>query len=144
MYQVLSDLASYHELLVSIRLQRPQNAARTVTEVRASEDRRAWWKLESREARPTTGHWTRHRRVGSLLVQGFYRAAAPSGRRDAAWLRKVEEQRAIVESFWTSIRAMIREGFQYSEFRAEEVEELLGVVSVHLGTAYQREAEAEA
>jgi hypothetical protein len=38
-YQTLSDLSTCHEMLLAVRFHRPQNAARTVQEVRVTEHR---------------------------------------------------------------------------------------------------------
>lgn len=42
LYGTLSDLAAYHEMLVSVRLSRPHNEARDIDEVLESDDREAW------------------------------------------------------------------------------------------------------
>jgi hypothetical protein len=50
-YQTLSDPSTCHEMPTAVRFHRPQNAARTVDEVKATEDRESW-KLQCYKHRP--------------------------------------------------------------------------------------------
>ena len=42
LYEKLSDYAAIHELLVAVRLHRPQNTNRDIDDVYQNDDRKAW------------------------------------------------------------------------------------------------------
>jgi hypothetical protein len=104
-YQHLSDLATCHEMLVSIRLHRPQNTARMIEEVVATENREGW-KRPKKEPSGTSGRV--HEDVGSALIEEFFRVKPPTGSRNVAWLRRSHIIRAALEKFWASVRELIR------------------------------------
>ena len=81
LYQKLSDLAACHEMLVSIRLHRPQNKARDMDEVEQSEKRVTW------KGQKIGGYLTDDDCItlGTALLRDFYEAPLPSGRQNAAW-----------------------------------------------------------
>jgi len=76
-YQHLSDLATCHEMLVSIRLHRPQNTARMMQEVKATENREGWKRLR-KEVSTVSDKVLED--VGSALIEDFYRGKPQADR----------------------------------------------------------------
>ena len=132
-YQKLSDISTCHEMLVSVRLHRPQNRARAIEEATESENREGWKRL--RVESPTLSRKALQN-VGQALIEEFYRQKAPSGPRNKAWLRRSQATRAALEKFWASMREIIRLEFDGSAFSPREVESLLEIVSAHRSPQY--------
>jgi hypothetical protein len=95
-YQHLSDIATSHEMLVSIRLHRPQNTARMLDEVKVTENREGCKRLR-KELSPVSGKVLEN--VGSALIEDIYREKPPMGSRNIAWLRRSRTTRAALEKF---------------------------------------------
>ncbi|EXK77800.1 hypothetical protein FOQG_17504 [Fusarium oxysporum f. sp. raphani 54005] len=141
-YQALSDLSTCHEMLLAVRFHRPQNAARTVQEVRATEDRETWKPRRSESYKEDLG-LLQH--IGASLIRDFYLAKPPTGPRNADWLTRSRVLRTALEKFWESIRGTVREEFRNSAYSPAEVDSLLEVVSANLSAEYlQQEQQAEA
>ncbi|KAL5592256.1 hypothetical protein FOVSG1_006192 [Fusarium oxysporum f. sp. vasinfectum] len=70
-YQTLSDLSICHEMLLAVRFHRPQNAARTVQEVSATEDRESWKPRRSESYKEDLGLL---QDIGTSLIRDFYLA----------------------------------------------------------------------
>ncbi|KAI8648819.1 hypothetical protein NCS56_01497800 [Fusarium sp. Ph1] len=141
-YQTLSDLSTCHEMLLAVRFHRPQNAARTVQEVRATEDRESWKPRHSESYKEDLGLLER---IGTSLIRDFYLAKPPTGPKNADWLARSRVLRTALEKFWESIRGTVREEFGGSAFSLAEVDSLLEVVSANLSAEYlQQEQRAEA
>jgi hypothetical protein len=132
-YQKLSDISTCHEMLVSVRLHRPQNRARVLEEAIESENREGWKRLRSESPSLSTEAL---QNVGSALVEDFYREKAPSGPRNIAWLRRSQVIRAALEKFWASIREIIRLGFDGSAFSPQEIDTLLEITSANWSPRY--------
>lgn len=132
-YRKLSDISTCHEMLVLVRLHRPQNRARVLEEAIESENREGWKRLRS--GSPSVSPQVLEN-VGSALVEDFYREKAPSGPRNMAWLRRSQAIRAALEKFWASIRAIIRREFDVSAFSPGERDSLLEIVSANLSPEY--------
>jgi len=132
-YRKLSDILTCHEMLVLVRLHRPQNEARILEETIESEDREGWKKLRSKP--PDISQEVRQN-VGLALIQDFYQGKLPSGPRDMAWLRSSQALRAALERFWVSIREIIEGQFDRSAFSKGEMDNLLEIVSANLSSEY--------
>ncbi|KAJ4044767.1 hypothetical protein NW761_008317 [Fusarium oxysporum] len=141
-YQILSDLSTCHEMLMAVRSHRPQNAARTLNQVYATEHRESW-KLR-RMIKPDAVVF---QRIGRAFIRDFYNIKPPTGPRNDNWLWQSRALRTAVEKFWESIGGFLREELTNSEpaFTEEEVDSLLSVVSANLSAEYiQDEQRAEA
>jgi hypothetical protein len=141
-YQTLSDLSTCHEMLLAVRLHRPQNAARTVEEVRATEDRESWKLCRSESY---TENLTLLQHIGASLNRDFFSAKPPTGPKNADWLVRSRALRTPLEKFWKSMRGVVRDELHGSAFNPAEVESLLQVISANLSAEYlQQEQQAEA
>ena len=139
-YQKLSDISTCHEMLLSVRLHRPQNRVRVIEEVVESENREGWKKIKSGSATvPKQALAT----AGSALVRDFYQRKGPSGPRNMEWLRQSQVFRAALEKFWTSMRAIIRREFDGPAFSLGETDSLLQIVSANLSPQYADVVQSE-
>lgn len=93
-----SDLAANHQLLLAVRLNRPQNVAGDGLEMLQTEDRRAW---RDRLMKAGVIEGAGHR--GPLLKR-FYESSAPSGRKDQAWIDQYEKVHSSLSAYWTAVR----------------------------------------
>jgi hypothetical protein len=139
LYQKLSDLAAYHEMLVSVRLHRPQNKARDIEEVWHSENRIAWkrWTI--------SGYLTLDDCIdlGTALLKDLYGAPLPSGQKNATWLNRSQSIRKALEAFWTGLRKTPKKVLEMSDFSAEEVRATLEIISGNLTQEYIDTVQAE-
>jgi hypothetical protein len=139
LYQKLSDLAACHEMLVSVRLHRPQNKARDIDEVEKSEKRIAW------KGFGIAGYLTQDDTIslGTALLKDFYRAPLPSGPKNSTWINQSQSIRKALEAFWTGLRKTPKKVFELSGFDAEEVRANLEVISSNLAQEYIDSVQAE-
>jgi hypothetical protein len=139
LYQQLSDLAVCHEILVSIRLHRPQNKFRDIDEVVQSEDRVAWkaWRVP--------GYLTEEDsiKLGTLLLTDFYEAPLPTGKKNAAWLARSKDIRRALDKFWIGMRITPKVAFKQAGFYASEISASLDIISSNLTQEYMDAVEAE-
>lgn len=139
LYQKLSDLAACHEMLVSVRLHRPQNVARDIDEVLQSENRVAWkgWKI--------SGYLTEEDTIslGTALFTDFYEAPLPSGQKNSIWFSRSQNIRQALEAFWKGLRKTPKWVLETSDFSIEEVRESLEVISANLSQEYIDSVRAE-
>jgi hypothetical protein len=124
LYQKLSDLAACHEILVSVRLHRPQNKARYIEEVKATEKGIAWKGLmvENVMRNDCVG-------LGTTLLKDFF---LPSGQKNLVWLTRTQNIRKALEDFWTGVRKSCKRALEKSNFIPEEVRTTLEIVSTNL------------
>ncbi|KAH7116470.1 hypothetical protein EDB81DRAFT_848429 [Dactylonectria macrodidyma] len=114
----------------SERARLDENAARTLTEVKATEDRQVW-------------RWLRSRSIGISLFKNFYLTKTPTGPKTSVWLAQSQGLRAALEKFWESMRGTIRKDFEDSAFSSSEVDSLLEVVSANLSEQYLQDKQRE-
>lgn len=139
-YRNLSDISTCHEMLVSVRLHRPQNRPRDIEEVEQSENREGWKQLR-RE--PPTMSKEAAESIGSALVKDLYRQPAPNGPKNTAWLRRSQTTRTALEKFWASIRETIQRSFDGSAFSSGEIRSLLEIISANLSSDYREAVRSE-
>lgn len=172
-YQLLSDLAVCHEMLLAVRSHRPRNKNGSLDEVCRTEKRRpAWRRLEfgtfrdgppGKKELPTSiadrpqddqcfrqaesNGFTHKRtlgvRIGTSFLKNFYQVKPPTGVKNTAWLERQRELRTHLEKFWQSIRVTIRRDFEASDLTATEVNELMKVLSASLSEGYAQEKQQE-
>lgn len=133
LYQKLSDLAAVHEMLASVRLHRPQNTNRTLTEVFETEKREPWQrgrKTSSPSINECTPLWR-------ILIKEFYEAPLPSGQKDLAWLERSQAIRHALERFWVGFRTSARKSLEEAMgLSTEELDAHLEIISAHLNPVY--------
>ncbi|MCJ1400200.1 hypothetical protein MMC11_003404 [Xylographa trunciseda] len=139
LYQKLSDLAACHEMLVSVRLHRPQNIARELDEVERTEKRVAW------RGRQMEGYFTQDdcSTLGSALLRDFYEAPLPSGQKNTTWLSRSQTIRTALEVFWNGLRKTVKQTFELSNFGTEETQTCLAVISGNFTQEYKDIVQAE-
>ncbi|KAF7858867.1 hypothetical protein EAF04_008909 [Stromatinia cepivora] len=135
----LSDLAACHEMLVAIRLHRPQNHARTVDEVRQSENRKPWKAFNLKR------HFTHEEcsKLGKALFKNFYEVRLPSSRKDMAWLDHTKSIRKALEAFWQGIRKDCTTVWKMNGFTEDEVADELEYISATETQEYLDTIQAE-
>lgn len=139
LYQKLSDLMACHEMLVSVRLHRPQNVARDIDEVEQSEKREVW------KGRKIPGYLTEEDGIslGTALLKDFYEAPWPSGQKNSTWLNRSQNIRKALEAFWRGLRKTPKRVFEESDFSKEEIRANLEVISANLSQEYIDLVQAE-
>lgn len=139
LYQKLSDLMVCHEMLVSVRLHRPQNVARDIDEVEQSENREAW------KGRKILGYFTEQDSInlGTALLKFFYETPWPNGQKNSTWLHRSQNIRKALENFWRGMRKMPKEVFEASNFSKEEIRACLEVIPANLSQEYIDLVQAE-
>ena len=93
-----SEIAINHQLLLAVRLSRPQNTIGNGVELLKTEEGRVW---KNRLLKAGDVDYSRTR---PLLLQRFYEANPPQGRRDAAWLKQYDEILGNLGTYWSALR----------------------------------------
>jgi hypothetical protein len=137
LYWQLSDLAACHEMLVSVRLHRPQNEARDIEEVKTSEKHRLAWKGWN-----VPGYLTNEDTIslGTGLLTEFYDTQP---RKNSTLLQWSQQTRKALEDFWTGLRKTPRVALAQSEFSKGEVDACLEIISSNLKPDYLASVHAE-
>lgn len=139
LYRKLSDLAAYHEILISVRLHRPQNEIRNIEEVKESEDRGAWKGFNI----PVQLGAKDSIRLGTPLLRDFYEAPVPGGLKNIAWLKRSQALRKSLEKFWGGMRRCSQDILKEAKFSTEEALSILNVTSAYLTPEYVAAVRAE-
>ncbi|KAI1313233.1 hypothetical protein F5Y03DRAFT_338481 [Xylaria venustula] len=144
MYSMLSDLATCHEILVGIRLCRPQNRNRGIEDF-LKENREGWKRSrsieeDSRQELPLKDLG----RAGMKLMPHFFQATAHGGVTRDSLLRSRKASQAL-EEFWTSMRKILRDELQRNRsfFSRNEIDSMMEVVSAHSTPEYLDAARTE-
>ncbi|KAL5330279.1 hypothetical protein ACEPPN_003805 [Leptodophora sp. 'Broadleaf-Isolate-01'] len=139
LHRNLSDLAACHEMLVSIRLHRPQNVARDIEEVKRTETRIAW------KGKSIPGYLTDEDiiQLGTALLRDFQNAPLPGGKKDAVWAQRTQSIRSALEAFWQGVGKSPKFVFEQCNFTEEEIQDTLRIISAHLTPEYVEIVEAE-
>ncbi|MCJ1250205.1 hypothetical protein MMC30_007431 [Trapelia coarctata] len=139
LYRKVSDLAAYHEMLVSVRLRRPQNEPRDMDEVKVSDNREAWKVIDLSIFLADRDSI----RLGASLLEDFYEADVPTGPKNTAWLKQSQSIRKALEAFWTGLRECSHKLFNSSDFNTQEVLNTLKVIAANLSPEYIDVIQAE-
>ena len=132
-YQVLSDIAACHEMLLIVRSHRPLFKFRKLDDVRRTENRSPWRPLLFGKFSNESGVC---REIGTSFIKDFYRATPPTGPKTQAWLNHYRVLRTHLLKFWESIRETIKRDFKLSGFNPTEIDSHLKVVSANLSEQY--------
>jgi hypothetical protein len=136
-YDKLSDYATNHEMLLAVRLHRPQNANREIKEVVKSEDGKVWKRIGRLMNIPNND-----RVALGVLLKDFYEAQLPSGRKDHNWLQSSDRVRKALETFWARMRECWQKALE-KVLSAEDVQADLEVLSANIRPEYLRAVQAE-
>ncbi|UJO20040.1 uncharacterized protein CLAFUR5_10108 [Fulvia fulva] len=93
-----SEIAVNHQLLLTLRLSRPQNHIGFTDKLLKTEKGRVW---RNKLLEAGNVHLTSAR---PLLLKRFYETAPPQGRRDTAWLKQYDEVSVNLATYWSAIR----------------------------------------
>ncbi|KAI1402587.1 hypothetical protein F4819DRAFT_272081 [Hypoxylon fuscum] len=148
LYKNLSDLSTCHEMLVAIRLSRPQNEARSIDEVIVSEtdrNRGAWKFMRQAENEVEDDPLLSEKdleRSGKGLLENFY-AKPLNGQKNSEWMERYRANRAALEIFWGSMREITRDYFAGDAFTKDDVDGLLKIISANKTPEYLDAARIE-
>jgi hypothetical protein len=140
-YTKLSDLATCHEMLVSVRLCRPQNRNRDIDDFKHQEDREGWKIFRHPDIDTPTKD---HEKAGMKLVEHFLEPSTHKTSTKDTLLRSQKTRRTL-EDFWVSMREIARQmlGPKGSFFSKQEVDSMIVVLSAHSTPEYLNDARAE-
>jgi len=121
LYDRLSDYAATHELLMAVRLHRPVNTNRDVSDVIKTEHRLAWRVMEDPDDHlPGSQKGLDVVGVGRK-VQHLLELKPPSGKKDLDWLEQSEKVRMTLNTLWAQIRAGRESLLRHRGFTADEI-----------------------
>jgi hypothetical protein len=138
LYDKLSDYATNHEMLVAVRLHRPQNTSRHIKEVLECENRKPWRYIDATMEIP----WADMVKLAKCL-KSFHQIPTPSRRKDQAWLERTEMARNALEHFWTTMRDCWRNTLMGKKFSSDDIQSDLEVLSANINPEYVAAVQAE-
>jgi hypothetical protein len=118
LYDQLSDLAGFNDILVSVRSHRPQNRALGLSEL---SDIESPWKYAAKRF-GTEGNSPLWKKLPGMLMDDFYRAEWPSGEQNILWLERSQALHRGLNSFWTGLRAATAEAFKTAGMTTNVIE----------------------
>lgn len=130
--QKISDLATCHELLTSLRLHMPPSSAKDSTDFRETENRLAWRIMSDRTVSRLRYSQLRQilGRIGCILIDSFAKYDPTKGEAGSrGWMEKQRILRFNVGSSWKFLRELILEEFRAAKLSPEEEEYLFGIFS---------------
>lgn len=142
MVAVIDDLAAMHEMANAARLRRPMSSIISKEAMRRSLGRRA-------TSRPYTPPKMDHRfnrickESSPRLLKAYQQSRPPQGLKGQAWIDQQKELRSSLSSFWDSVRESKKWDLSKSDLAAEEVEDLLKVISADLSSEHQKTVKDE-
>ncbi|KAF2446588.1 hypothetical protein P171DRAFT_262495 [Karstenula rhodostoma CBS 690.94] len=95
LYEKLSDIGALIDMLTTLRLSRPQNTNRTVSDVLAHDDRKAWRTYKFKDDLLFYDNPAR-----AKLLEDFYKTPPPSGSKGKDWLQSFDAVHAKIQAFW--------------------------------------------
>ncbi|EPE32902.1 hypothetical protein GLAREA_05914 [Glarea lozoyensis ATCC 20868] len=144
LFQELSDLASCHEILVSIRLHRPQNEACDLDELLESEtemSRIAWktWKPDAQLSLDKKDI----SKLGADFSDSFHQATTPVGKKNTVWLKNQKLMRTALENFWDGLKKSCALALGQSGLMAGEISFCTEIISATTNPDYKALVEGE-
>ncbi|KAJ5864094.1 uncharacterized protein N7529_006010 [Penicillium soppii] len=134
LYQRLSGMASLGEMIVSIRLNRPQHGSRNITDELNQEKNIRLWK--NAFLRPQFDHEGigDPQVVANGLIDHLYRHRLSQGPKNPVWLQQSRPTGEPLGTFWADIRKWAKRYLKYLDLRVTEEKELMDVISVDLSS----------
>lgn len=130
LYDKLSDLAATHQLLITVRSHRPLNTNRDISDVKRTEDRRAWKIItaadEQIKSRPNPLRITKLQMYENL--KRFLNLTPPSGKQDQTWLERSEATRNALTALWSHIRKDKEQWLSRDVLSASELDAELSIL----------------
>lgn len=140
LYDQLSRLSCYYELLWAVHLHRPCPHAYKHADLTAEEASRRSWRLLETDVKKATDE--ENRDLTSLL-KNFNESQWPKGKHDQAWLEKADEARQRLAEFWAQAREARRRRITGVGWSAADIEEDISFFCADQTEEYQAEVQSE-
>ncbi|KAJ8129282.1 hypothetical protein O1611_g4349 [Lasiodiplodia mahajangana] len=139
-YRWLADVSAFSEMLVSIRLGRPQPTCADSRGMAGADHREEWWFIAN-PPRPTEVKAPYH--LAERLVRDFFNASPPRGLRDLEWLQYSRATRAGLENFWSSIYDLMTAAIRQLGISEDATRQFLQVITASQSIKYKQVVLAE-
>lgn len=139
LYLDISGLSACHEILVAIRLKRPQHTTRSVKDIKATENRTPW-KVSDLQICLSDDDLIE---LGIKLRSNFYQAPLPTGKRNSAWMQQNQNIRQVLETFWKDLVKTLEMRLPRFCLKADEIREMMKPISITLESDYIESVKAE-
>lgn len=137
LHEKLSDYAAIHELLVAVRLHRPQNTNRDIDDVYQNDNRKAW--RYQQKHNQLTGQ---DQLKLATALKAFCDAPLPTGRKDHTWLQRSDGVRKALKAFWTNMSRCWRGSLEEAGYSADEIRSELDFFFVYGSSGYLQDVQA--
>ena len=140
LYGHISDMASIHELLSTLRFQQPLHSASrfSLDNVNDNDKTRIYWRHEEGKVDKFSNEQLEH--LGGLL-KDFNNIHLPTGRETKGYFTKAVAAREKIISFWKHVRDMVR--VQYSNVEPVDSEQEDAMVRFRIEPAHLNQLEHE-
>ena len=138
LWEKLSDYAAIHEMLVTVRLHRPQNTNRKLGDVFEHDDRKAW-----RHFNKYQDLMGRDEKALAVVLEKFCEKPVPSGPQDRAWLNRFDAMHKALEEFWDQVHRRYRTNLGQMGLSANDVQSDLETLSMCKSPAYLKAVQVE-
>jgi hypothetical protein len=137
-FEKLSEYAAIHELLVSVRLHRPQNTNRMLGDVFENDDRKAWRHQNKHPTLNATDYL-----VLAELLEEFAKMPLPKGRKDRDWLQRFDSIHRALQKFWEAMRQCYQTSMERDARSFDEIQSDLDILSLCIDSTYLEGIQAE-
>jgi len=137
-FEKLSDYAAIHELLVSVRLHRPQNTNRDLDDVFENDDRKVW-RHRNKHPKLTGPDYL----VLAELLEEFAEIPLPKGRKDRGWLQRFDSIHRALQKFWEGMRQRYQASLERDGRSFDEIQSDLDILSLCTSSIYLEGIQAE-
>jgi hypothetical protein len=137
-FEKLSDYAAIHELLVSVRLHRPQNTNRDLDDVFENDDRKVW-RHRNKHPKLTVPDYL----VLAELLEEFAEIPLPKGRKDRGWLQRFDSIHRALQKFWEGMRQRYQASLERDGRSFDEIQSDLDILSLCTSSIYLEGIQAE-
>lgn len=137
MVGAIDDLAAIHEMANAVNLRRPLSLTIAKQGMRPSLGRRT---MMQKQRPPWEDHVYNRicAETGPNLLKAFQQSKSPQGLKGQAWISQQKELRTSLNAFWASVRELKKDDFSRADVSADEVGELLEVISADLSPEYRK------
>ncbi|KAJ5623398.1 hypothetical protein N7490_012003 [Penicillium lividum] len=123
-------------MLQSVRLNRPQNGSRDVSDdLNRVESKELWRNVFLRPQFNNNGIGN-PQVVANVLIDQLYRQSPPHGPRNLVWLQRFRAMESSLGEFWAAVRRWAKKYLGHLDLRAMEEKVLMDSISVDLSPEY--------
>jgi hypothetical protein len=115
LYEKLSDYSVLVEMLATIRLARPQNRNRDLSQTKNHDDRRAW-RNSKHDLKITKSLDT------AKALQEFYNTPMPGGGKDQNWIQGFDAVHEKLQAFWQKLHRELEQCHAKTQLSPEDVQ----------------------